>query len=529
MKKHLLSIFVVLCLFGSSSSIGQTTIFSENFSGGILPSGWTNDSLGLPAVDLWFFGNPYARVINGAGFDADFAIFDSDQGSTDNHVPENASLTTPDINVTTIAGVPFLELDEQYRFLSGPNTGGSSRKIEYSTNGGSSWTTIVFDSVDYGYPNPALHSSYQLNLTGAATVRFRFNWIGTYDWWWAIDNVELKDFSNCTAPPNAGTAESSLISVCSFEVFDLSLIGADNAIGITYQWQVSTDNINWGDIVGAIASTYSQTGQTVASYYRCNLTCSGQTSSSVAVAVAQNSNVSCPCIPTYTFGCDALNKVAINTLLNDGTGCNGNPDNYILYPDTGSLTTNLGTGDFYNLTIASGAGSGAHGAAAWFDFNADGDFQDLGEFFHISDTIPPFSLDISTFIIIPSTALLGPTRMRVRYIFDNPALVTSDCSDYGFGETEDYTVNVVLGTSVANNPLQLISISPVPAHERIHIQSPISGAMNITMFDQTGRICKNVYSATNSVEINTSDLAAGVYFVRFDNEKYTITKKIILN
>ena len=75
----------------------------------------------------------------------------------------------------------------------------------YSTDAGATWTTAVYDSMDFGYPVPA-HAQYAMNLTGAANVRIRFTWTGTWDWWWAIDNVEIIDYPvTCATPPNAGT------------------------------------------------------------------------------------------------------------------------------------------------------------------------------------------------------------------------------------------------------------------------------------------------------------------------------------
>ena len=530
MKKNLLSLFFGCCLIGSMTSNAQTPLFTENFSSRALPAGWSNDSAGVSATDLWLFNNPYLRAITGAAFDTSFAIFDSDEGSVNNMIDENASLTTPDISLAALTGVPYLELDQQYRALGGPSTLGSARKIEFSTNAGATWTQIVYDSLDYGYPNPAIHSSYPISVGAATAIRFRFTWTGSWDWWWAIDNVVLNDYPiACTTPPTAGSTGGNTDTVCSSTNVTLFLLGADTAIGISYQWQISTDNTTWSDISGATASTYYFSGQTITSYYRCNVTCSGQSSPSTSWAVIQNDPLACYCIPPFTIGCDALNKVAVNTLITDSTDCNGNPNNYILYPTTGNYTTTLGTGDYYAFTIASGLGSGNHSAGVWFDFNADGDFQDPGEFYHISDSIPELSGDVTIIIGIPNSALLGLTRMRVRYVYFNPVTQGSDCNSYSYGETEDYTVNIVLGTSIKENPLNAISIHPVPAHDRIYIQSPILGAMSITLFDQTGRICKSIYSTTNSTEINTSEFAAGIYFVRFETEKNTITKKIVLN
>ena len=112
-----------------------------------------------------------------------------------------------------------------------------------------------------------------MNLTGAANVRIRFTWTGTWDWWWAIDNVEIIDYTvTCATTPNAGTAASSFTTACPFNVIDLYLEFADSSTGFTYQWQVSTDNVNWTDITGATSSSYSLTGQAQASYYLCNIT-----------------------------------------------------------------------------------------------------------------------------------------------------------------------------------------------------------------------------------------------------------------
>ena len=94
MKSILLSIRLTLTLIVLSIVANAQVLFTEDFTSDALPAGWTNDSLGLPATDLWLFGNPYARTITGAGFDTHFVIFDSDRGGTNDNVDENASLTT---------------------------------------------------------------------------------------------------------------------------------------------------------------------------------------------------------------------------------------------------------------------------------------------------------------------------------------------------------------------------------------------------------------------------------------------------
>lgn len=70
----------------------------------------------------------------------------------------------------------------------------------------------------------------------------------------------------------------------------------------------------------------------------------------------------------------------------------------------------------------------------WIDYNHDNDFTDAGE-----DVVALYS-DLSGFIsfnfTVPSSALLGPTRMRVVMSHDSPP---NPCGVYARGETEDYT------------------------------------------------------------------------------------------
>ena len=264
-KKILLLSALLFCLQMNYKTRAQI-LFSENFSSGALPTGWTNDSLGQPAVHLWVFTNPFSRVITGAGFDSNFALFDSDENLTDDSIVELASLTTPSIDITGAASTLFLEVDEQFRSLAPPN-GDAKRRIEYSINAGASWVTIVFDSVDYGYPDPAVHSTYDISsiIGGATNILVRFTYTGNWDWWWALDNMKITSYSACTAPPVAGAATSSVPDVCPDIDFDLILVGADSGPDISYQWQSSPDGVTWTNILSVTGINYT-ISRTTATY-----------------------------------------------------------------------------------------------------------------------------------------------------------------------------------------------------------------------------------------------------------------------
>jgi gliding motility-associated-like protein len=88
----------------------------------------------------------------------------------------------------------------------------------------------------------------------------------------------------CTGVPEAGTTVTTATTVCGGNSFTLSLTGNTAATGLTYQWQSSADNTTWTDIPGANAAFLNKT-QTLSTYYRCVVTCTGSASSDNATAV----------------------------------------------------------------------------------------------------------------------------------------------------------------------------------------------------------------------------------------------------
>lgn len=91
----------------------------------------------------------------------------------------------------------------------------------------------------------------------------------------------------CSAPPTAGNVTSSLTSVCANQPFSLNLTGNSAGTGQTYQWQYSTTgNAPWSNFgTSSIDAGYSNATQTASQYYRCAVTCSGQTSYSDSLQI----------------------------------------------------------------------------------------------------------------------------------------------------------------------------------------------------------------------------------------------------
>src|SRR5690606_19198598 len=84
----------------------------------------------------------------------------------------------------------------------------------------------------------------------------------------------------------------------------------------------------------------------------------------------------------------------------------------------------------------------------FFDWNQDGDFNDAGETHNagsISNSTGLDGVQAVTNVTIPSTALPGPTRMRVKKIYGTVS-INNPCLGDEFGQFEDYTINVTVCT-----------------------------------------------------------------------------------
>lgn len=90
----------------------------------------------------------------------------------------------------------------------------------------------------------------------------------------------------CSGTPTGGTASANPNTVCLGQPFSLAVSGSTLASGLIYQWQSSTDNITYTDIVGATSSNLT-TAQAVSTWYRRITTCTngGATATSTVVQV----------------------------------------------------------------------------------------------------------------------------------------------------------------------------------------------------------------------------------------------------
>jgi hypothetical protein len=160
--------------------------------------------------------------------------------------------------------------------------------------------------------SPALHTGSGFNCTtspgvifstapnGELTLQFTSDGSGLANGWEAVISCDLP----CAGTPVAGTATSTVATAGFGQPLTLNATGLNlNQLGINYQWEESSDSINWTSISGATAiQTAYEFRSTSTRYFRLAVTCSNsnQTSTSVPVVVPFNNTVWMPIIGSIT-------------------------------------------------------------------------------------------------------------------------------------------------------------------------------------------------------------------------------------
>lgn len=252
----------------------------------------------------------------------------------------------------------------------------------------------------------------------------------------------------CFGQPTAGTAAAPA-SVCSGIDFTLSLSGFTIGNGISIQWEYF-DNISsmWTAISGATTPNYVVTlGITSATDYRATVTCAngGASASSNTVSIGILPFSACYCSSTATVASlEELFNVSIG-LLNNTSDCTTGNHMYTDY--TGLTPANLPQSAAvpFSLSLGTCSTTGSSSIAKIFiDYNQNGLYTDAGEEVYVSPTTTSSTTGtvVSSNIIIPVTATLGQTGMRVVMVRTSSAASINPCGTYSYGETEDYLVNI---------------------------------------------------------------------------------------
>ena len=228
-------------------------------------------------------------------------------------------------------------------------------------------------------------------------------------------------------------------------------------------WTAATDNVavtgynvyNGTTLVTTVTGlTYTVSGLTASTAYTFtvkakdaagNLSAASNTASITTTAATATYCVS----KGNSVADEYISRVQLGTINNVSTGGTG-------YSDFTSISTNLTKGSASAITITPTwtATAYAEGYAVWIDLNGDKDFTDAGELVwtKTASTTTPATGSFT----IPTTATSGSTRMRISMKYNG---VPTACEAISYGEVEDYTVNLVEGTSDTQAPTAPASLT----------------------------------------------------------------------
>jgi len=204
-----------------------------------------------------------------------------------------------------------------------------------------------------------------------------------------------------------------------------------------------------------------------------------------SVTLTSSSTSSTPyCTPTVTSsdGSDYINNFSFAGITHNGSGQSSGQ-----YGDfTGTYSANVTAGTSYSISLQ--AGSSAQTFKVWIDYDQNGVFEASEVVFFTSSS----STSMQTGnITIPVTAINGTTRMRIGAKYSTVLGNGDACANSGYGEYEDYSVNITGGTDIytyswsdgvstvgTTNP---VTVSPIETTDYTVTKTDIATGCSATM------------------------------------------------
>jgi hypothetical protein len=147
---------------------------------------------------------------------------------------------------------------------------------------------------------------------------------------------------------------------------------------------------------------------------------------------------------SFTAAVEPISRVIVADIDNASSAAlNGSPG----HEDFTSIVGTMQQGESYSIALEGNTGGNFENRFVVFiDWNQNGILDDAGEVYEMNNTITNSTgLDGQQAlgnIVVPEDALEGETRMRVKKIWGT-ANFLNPCLGAGFGQAEDYTINVV--------------------------------------------------------------------------------------
>lgn len=322
----------------------------------------------------------------------------------------------------------------------------------------------------------------------------------------------------CIPGSLTGGTTAGSATACPGIPVNLSVTGASFGSGLTFQWESATASGGpWLPVASATAATYAAT-ITGTTWFRRKMTCGGTDAYSAPHQITLNAPTQCYCTPSFPSGVEPITLVSIGGINNTSSNSTASA----AFENFTAITGNVYNTATHSITLKGNTAGAAYTNyfKVYFDWNQDGDFLDAGEEYPIGSITASTGIDATQLtgsITVPATALAGATRMRVVKVFGTSMPTDNiSCISAGFGQAEDYMVNVAIPLCPLPPSISAATVipgaatlnwgatTPVPAvgYEWVVTSTNASATANIV---QQGTTANTVTSANvNSLNNNTT-------------------------
>ena len=247
------------------------------------------------------------------------------------------------------------------------------------------------------------------------------------------------------------------------------------------------------------------------------------------------------CASNFTQSTDSefISNVTFNT-INNTSGNDHSPNAGDGYEDFTAQSTDIKRGSTYQISVSFDTAGFQDNCSVFIDWNQDYVFDKATERFDLGTKTEDQA--VATFDIkVPDNAILGNTRMRViiEYTHSNSPHGDGACTadhQSGWGETEDYTVNVLDDpASVEDFSFGNFGLYPNPSNGEFNLtfKTINTEKVSIRLHDFRGRLIgEKKYTNVPSVfteKLKFDNVKTGLYLLQITNGNKQTTKKIMIH
>lgn len=333
------------------------------------------------------------------------------------------------------------------------------------------------------------------------------------------------DGSICLAPANIATSsvvsDAATISWDSFSqateyTFNYREMGANT-------WISSTETGTTKQLSGLDSCTFYE--------YQIKSNCGTEASNFSSVRTFRTTGCGSCIELSYcaSKGTNSSDEWIAKVKFNDTEFVSGNDGGYGDHTNATGFDFYLGYTNSFEITPGYASSAYSEYSRIWIDLNQNGAFENDEKVF---DQSAAATGQVSSTFIIPATASLGSTRMRIQMAYQGTGQNTLPqvCGNYTYGEVEDFCVNIESNAGVAGLLENTALIYPNPSQGKFSIQVLNSELKTINVYNLQGKLIQSISVLNTSVELDLSQQASGMFICQFLSEKGSVlsSKKITI-